>query len=128
MLTFCVSSRANTYLPNALSNISFNNYQAVVLGKMIKKEVKKINTYYITEYRLKAKEWFFKKPDIKETKFITIKILGAELSDKGIVIKASTSPSFVPMDKEAIFLLENTKSKQKNVYTIGKDGIIYNEI
>ena len=53
-----------------------------------------------------------------------IKILGAELPEKGIVIKASTSPAYVPIKKDAIFLLENTKKKEKNVFTLSKNGII----
>ena len=99
-------------------------YEAVVQGTVIKKEVKKIGRVYITEYKLKTKKSLFKKPDVKEEKYLTIKVLGAELPEKGIIIKASTSPDYVPYKKEAVFLLEKTKSKNKNVYTIAKDGVI----
>ena len=99
-------------------------YEAVVKGEIIKKEIKKIDRIYVTEYKLKTKKWLFKKHDIKEEKYLTIKVLGAELPKKGIVIKASTSPDYVPYKKEAVFLLEKTKSKNKNVYTITKGGVI----
>ena len=104
-----------------------NNYEAVVLGKITNKKIKKIGGFYITEYKLKTKKWLFKKTNIKEAEFLTIKILGADLREKGIVIKASTSPDYIPMNKEAVFLLENTKKKQKNVFTLQKNGIIYVE-
>lgn len=99
-------------------------YEAIVQGKIVKKEVKKIDRIYITEYKLKIKKWLFKKPDVEKSKYVTIKILGAELPEKGIVIKASTSPGYIPYKKEAVFLLEKTKGKNKNVYTITKDGVI----
>ena len=106
---------------------TFNNYQAVVLGKVTKKEVKEVGNLYLTEYKIKTKKWLFKKPEVKEKKVITINVLGAELSEKGLVIRASTSPDFIPMKKDVIFLLEKTKLKQNDVFTISKNGIIYDQ-
>jgi len=103
-------------------------YEAIVLGTMIKKKVKKSGNFYITEYKLKTKKWLFKNPLVKKSKYLTIKVLGAELPEKGIVIKASTTPNYIPMNKEAIFCLEKTKSKKDNVYTITKGGIISKKI
>ncbi|MBI3589977.1 MAG: hypothetical protein HY094_01195 [Candidatus Melainabacteria bacterium] len=103
------------------------DYQAIVLGKIIKKEVKVVNNTYLTEYKLKTKKWFFKKDAIKKTKFITIKVLGADLPEKGIVIKASTTPDYIPVGKEAIFFLEQNKLRQPNIFTLSKNGVIYND-
>lgn len=115
------------FIPTAYATLDFEykNYQAVVLGKITDKKVKKSNHVYLTEYSLKPKKWLFKKPDVKITKNIKIKVLGAELPEAGIVIKSSTSPSYIPMNKEAIFLLEQNKLKQKDVFTLSKNGVIY---
>ena len=106
------------------NNLERKNYQAVVLGKITESRVKKLRNYYITEYKLKPKQWLFKDPSVKKSDYITIKVLGAELPRKGIVIKASTSPDYIPIKKDAIFLLENTKKKEKNMFTLSKNGII----
>ncbi len=100
------------------------NYQAIVLGKITKSKIKKIGTYYITEYKLKPKEWLFTNPSVKKSNYLTIKILGAEFPEKGIVIKASTTPDYIPIKKDAIFFLENTKRKANNIFTISKNGIL----
>lgn len=107
-----------------LGNISTKNYQAIVLGKVIKKQIKKSDNFYITEYKLKTKKWLFKKPEIKQAKYLTIKILGGEVPEKGIVIKVSTAPNYIPFKKEAIFLLENNKVKQKDTFTLSKEGVL----
>ena len=99
-------------------------YQAIVLGKITESKVKNVGNYYITEYRLKPKKWLFKNPSVKKSNYLTIKILGAELREKGIVIKASTAPDYVPIKKDTIFLLENTKRKENNIFTISKNGIL----
>lgn len=101
------------------------NYQAVVLGKVLKKEVKKSEHLYITEYKVKTKKWLFKKPEIKEKKILTISILGAELPEQGLVIKASSSPDFIPIKKDVIFLLEKTRSDKNDIFTVSKNGIIF---
>ena len=113
---------------NTLSNTWVEKYQAIVLGKMVKKQIKKSGNSYITEYKLKTRRWLFKKPNIEKHKYLTIKVLGADLPEAGITIKASCSPDYIPMKKEAIFLLEHNKLKQKNVFTLSKDGVIYKEI
>ena len=102
-----------------------NHYMAIVSGKISKKEVKKSGNYYYTEYKLKPEKWLFKKPEIKQTKNLTVKILGADLPKKGLVIKASCAPDFVPFKEKAIFFLEETARKEKDVFTISKNGIIY---
>lgn len=118
MLCFCTSANANT----------FKDYQAIVLGKITNKKVKKVGNTYITEYKLKTKKWLFKNLNVKETKYITIKVLGAELPKKGIVIKASTTPSYIPIKKEAIFILKQNKLKEKDIFTLSRDGVIYKEL
>lgn len=112
---------------SAFSIQYYKKYEAVVEGKITNKKVKKINNYYITEYKLKPKKWIYKKPEVKKTNSLTIRILGAELPEKGIVIKSSVAPYYVPINKEATFLLEKTKSKQKNVFTLTNNGIIFKE-
>ena len=109
-------------------SLSANNYEAVILGKVVKKEVKNSKHVYLTEYKINVKKWLFKKEGIKEKKNITISVLGAELPEKGLVIKASTSPDFIPLNKQAIFLLEKTKLNQSDIFTVSKGGIILKEI
>lgn len=113
-----------TSLSSPINNLS-KNYQAIVLGKITKQKVKKSGKTYITEYKLKVKKWLYKQSKVKQTKYLTIKVLGAELPEKGIVIKASTTPNFIPINKDAIFLLERNKLKQNDVFTLSKNGVIY---
>ncbi|GEM_PF-4514812 len=103
------------------------NYQAIVLGEIIKKEVKKTNGYWITEYKLKIKKWFYKIPDIEKSKYVTLKILGADFPERGIVIKSSVSPNYIPVKQDAIFLLEENIRKQKNVFSLSNNGVIYGQ-
>lgn len=103
------------------------NYEAIVIGKMTKKKIKKIGNFYYTEYKLKTKNWIYKAPEIKDNKYVTVNILGANLKKKGLLVKASTSPDYIPIKEEAIFFLFNTKKKQKNIYTIPKGGVIFGE-
>jgi len=110
-----------------LTSHTSKKYEAIVEGKITSKKVKKISGYYVTEYKLKPSKWIHKKENIEKEKSITIRILGAELPEKGIVIKASTSPDFIPLNKEAIFFLEKTKKKQKNIFTVSSDGVIYRD-
>ena len=65
------------------------NYQAIVLGEIIKKETEKIGNFWITKYKLKTRKWFYKNSKTEKSKYITIKILGADLPERGIVIKSS---------------------------------------
>ena len=118
---FIIESSYNSY---AFS--SFKNYQGIVLGKIIKTEITREDNFYITKYKLKVKKWLYKNPSIEKSKYLTVKILGAELAEKGIVIKASTSPDFISTNKDAIFFLESTKNKN-NIFTISRGGIIYKE-
>ena len=104
---------------------SLASYQAIVLGKVTNYQIKKIGDFYITEYKLTPKKWIYKNCAVQEKKHLTVKILGAELPKKGLVIKSSTAPNFIPINKEAIFLLVNTKKKESNVFTLLPDGIIY---
>ena len=114
----------NSYAASIQTN---TNYQAVVLGEIIKKKVKKSSNLYYTEYKLKTKKWLYKNSGLKQSKHLTIRTLGAELPEKGLVIKASTSPDFIPIKKDAIFLLEDTKRKQKGIYTLSKNGILHKD-
>ena len=100
-------------------------YEAIVSGKLTKSKVLKSGNLYFTEYKLKTTSWLFKRPYIKEKIYIKIKILGADLQKKGMVIKASISPENIVLNKEAVFLLN--KTRKQNVYTIPKEGIIYKE-
>ena len=107
-----------------LNDSERKKYQAIVLGKITESKVKHLGNYYITEYKLKPKEWLFKDSSVKRSNYLTIKILGAELPEKGIVIKASTTPDYIPIKKDAIFLLEDTKKKEKDVFTVSKNGVL----
>lgn len=104
---------------------SEKNYEAIVLGKIISKKIKKKDNYYFTEYKLKPKEWFFKKENVEKSKLIIVRILGADFPKQGIVIKSSTAPDYVPIKKDAVFFLEKTRVNHKNIFTITNDGIIY---
>lgn len=103
---------------------NYKNYQAVVLGEMVDKKIKKAGNYYLTEYKLKTKKWLFKQANIKEANYLKIKVLGAEFPNRGIVIKSSAAPDYIPMNSDAIFLLENNKKPKKNTFTIPKNGVI----
>ncbi|MBI1858657.1 MAG: hypothetical protein HYR97_06060 [Candidatus Melainabacteria bacterium] len=72
------------------------------------------------------KKWIYKKSSVKKSNLLTIRIPGGELPKKGIVIKASTSPSYIPLKQDAVFFLEGTTTKQSDIFTITKDGIITN--
>ncbi len=109
---------------NKKSNV---NYQAIVFGKITNHKIKKVGNFYITEYKLIPQKWIYKNHSIQEKKYLTLKILGADLPEKGIVIKSSAAPNFIPVNREAIFLLVNTKKKENNVFTLLPDGIIYGE-
>ena len=114
-----------TLLINIMSSTRVSAYEAIVSGKLTKSKVLKSGNLYLTEYKLKTTNWLFKQPSIKEKKIIKIKILGADLKKKGMVIKASISPDNIVLNKEAVFLLN--KTKKHNIYTIPKEGIIYKE-
>lgn len=111
----------------AESQITISRYKAIVLGEMKNKKIKKSGGYYYTEYKLKPKNWLFRNPSVKASKNIKIKIFGADLKNKGLVIKSSSSPDYVPMNEEAIFFLEGTARREKDAFTITKGGIIYGE-
>ena len=112
-----------TLLINIISSARVSAYEAIVSGKLTKSKVLKSGNLYLTEYKLKTTSWLFKQPSIKEKKYIKIKILGADLEKKGMVIKASISPDNIVLNKDAVFLLN--KTKEENIYTIPKEGIIY---
>ena len=115
---FCYQISAKT-----LDDLDGKKYEAIVLGKIIHEKVIKINNYYLTEYKLKVNKWIYKKPYIKKKKIVKIRILGANLPKKGIIIKASTSPDSITLKKEAVFYLEKTNTKHNNVFTLSKEGI-----
>lgn len=102
----------------------YKKYQAIVVGKITRGKITKSGNLYITEYKLKTKKWLFKKANVKTTKYITLKVLGADLKKEGIIIKASTTPDHIPINKEAVFFLEQNKLKEDNVFTVSKGGII----
>ena len=112
-------------LINIMSSARVSAYEAIVSGKLTKPKVLKSGNLYLTEYKLKTTSWLFKQPSIKEKKIIKIKILGADLEKKGMVIKSSISPDNIVLNKEAVFLLN--KTKKENIYTIPKEGIVYKE-
>lgn len=121
LVVFIISSSLLSFANN--TNPS-KKYTAIIVGRAVKKKIKKVNSFYFTEYELQAKKWIYKNDPSQETANIKVKILGAELPQKGIVITSSISPGNIPMDKDMIFLLENTKKKQKNVYTVTEGGVL----
>ena len=108
------------------ANIKVNKYEAIVKGRILKKKVKKENNYYFTEYKLKPTKWLYSKPELKKQKYLTLQIFGASLPKKGIIITSSVSPQYVPINQEALFLLEKTAKNEKDIFTLSKDGIILN--
>ncbi|MBI3309358.1 MAG: hypothetical protein HYZ79_08310 [Candidatus Melainabacteria bacterium] len=127
LLTICyliLASRLNAFCTSP--NNSFEKYKAVVIGQLVKKAVKEKKGFYYTEYKLLPKKWIYKKSSVKKSNLLTIRIPGGELPKKGIVIKASTSPSYIPLKQDAVFFLEGTTTKQSDIFTITKDGIITN--
>ncbi|GEM_PF-4403715 len=123
LLLILINSRASTALANSLHE-DLKNKEAIVLGKITKKQIIKLNNYYITEYKLKIKNWIYKKPYIANSKTVTLRVLGADLPDKGITIKASTSPDHVPFNTDTIFILNKTKQKYKDIFTLSKNSIL----
>ncbi len=123
LIVFCFSS--SPALSKTNNSFEKKKYQAIILGKITDSKIKKEGNFYVTEYNLIPHKWFFKSPKVKKSKLITIKILGAELPEKGIIIKASTSPLHVPIDQEAVFLLEGTRENE--ILTISRNGIISKE-
>lgn len=99
--------------------------KAIVLGKIVSEKIKNNDNYYITEYKLKTKKWLFKANDVKERKYVKLKVLGASLPKKGIVIKSSCAPDYIPIKQDAIFILKQNKLKQKNVFTLSRESIIH---
>lgn len=127
VLTFILFSNslyANASQINIDSKYLQKKYEAIVSGKIIQKKVKRNKGFYFTEYKLKTNNWIYKKPHIKESKYLTIKILGADLPKKGLIIKSSVAPDYIPINKTATFLLEKEKLAQKNTYTLSKGGVI----
>jgi hypothetical protein len=121
----------NPYEATAVVSNSYEGFkdrEAIVLGKITKKQVLKLNNYYVTEYKLKIKKWIYKKPYIENKKTVTLRILGADLPDKGITIKASTSPDYIPLNTDAIFVLHKTKLNQNNIFTLSRNSIIRRNI
>lgn len=123
LIFILINSCTATVLANSLHK-NLKNKEAIVLGKITKKQIIKLNNYYITEYKLKIKKWIYKKPYIANSKTVTIRVLGADLPDKGITIKASTSPDYVPFNTDTIFILNKTKQKYKDIFTLSRNSIL----
>ena len=115
----------NISFANILENRNVKKYPGIILGKVVNKKVVKSNGYYLTEYKVKVLNWLYFQKNIEKAKNITIKILGADLSEKGIAMKVSTAPSYIPYKKDAIFFLEYNKLRRKNVYTLSTDGVVF---
>jgi hypothetical protein len=110
--------------PNNLTNLNNRNYEAIVLGNLIKKKVFKRGDFYLTQYKFKPKKWFYKKEKVAQKKYLKINVFGADLEKEGLLIKASTTPDHMPLNEDVILFLEETMSKKKNLFTISRDGII----
>ncbi len=120
----------NIYTPTFaynLTNLNNDNYEAVVLGTLIKKKVFKENNFYLTQYTFKTKTWISKKENLKERKTLKVNVLGADLEKKGLLIKTSETPNHIPLNEDVILFLEKTKSNKKHTYAIRKNGILYGE-
>lgn len=118
------SSFLKTY-PKNLTNLNNSNYEAVVLGNLIKKKVIKKGNYYLTQYKFKPKKWLYKKRRVKKKKYLKVIVFGADLEKEGLLIKASTTPDYMPLNEDVVLFLEETMAKKKNLFTISKDGIVY---
>ena len=126
---YWIINPTNKIFANDLTISSFKNldkkYQAVVTGKIVNKKVKQKEGHYYTEYKLKVKDWIYKKDAVKKTDKITIRIYGAELKKQGVAISYSLTPSYIPFKEESIFFLELTSANHPDIFTITKNGIIY---
>lgn len=131
LLIFCIFIPLLSYakVPKAIKSYEphCSNCEAILLGRITNEKILLSRNSYLTEYKLKPKKWLFKKPYIKETKYVKLKVLGAVLPEKGIVIKSSCSPDYIPIKNDAIFILKKNKLKQKDTFTLGKNSIIYLE-
>ncbi len=125
ILTFLNCDFNHSSLASVISGRNIEKYPGIVLGRILEKKIVKSGVYYLTEYKLKVKEWLYTKDNIEKVEYITIKILGAEFPEKGIVMRASTAPRYIPIKKEALFFLEYNKVRKKNIYTLSNDGVIY---
>lgn len=123
---FLDSSYLNTY-SKSLTNLNNKNYEAIVLGNLIEKKILKRGNFYLTQYKFKPEKWIYKKEGMKKEKYLKVNVFGADLEKEGLLIKASTTPDYMPLNEDVILFLENTLAKKKNLFTISKDGIIYGE-
>lgn len=120
------SSFLNSY-SKPLTNLNNGNYEAIVLGNLIKKKILKRGNFYLTQYKFKPEKWIYKKEGVKKEKYLKVNVFGADLEKEGLLIKASTTPDYMPLNEDVILFLENTLANKKNLFTISKDGIIYGE-
>lgn len=123
---FLDSSYLKTY-SKSLTNLNNKNYEAIVLGNLIEKKILKRGNFYLTQYKFKPEKWIYKKEGMKKEKYLKVNVFGADLEKEGLLIKASTTPDYMPLNEDVILFLENTLAKKKNLFTISKDGIIYGE-
>ena len=123
---FFESSFLNSY-SKSLTNLNNGNYEAIVLGNLIKKKIIKRGNFYLTQYKFKPEKWIYKKEGVKKEKYLKINVFGADLEKEGLLIKTSITPDYMPLDEDVILFLENTLANKKNLFTISKNGIIYGE-
>lgn len=119
-------SNLSTY-SKTLTNLNNGNYKAIVFGNLIKKKVFKSGNFYLTQYKFKPKKWLYKMEGVKEEKYLKVNVIGADLEKEGLLIKASTTPDYMPLNEDVILFLEETLSKKKNLFTVSRNGIIYGE-
>ncbi len=127
LLAFCSQDTQAVLTTDILTIKTKKIYKGIVSGQIIKKEIKKSDNSWLTEYKLKVNKWFYKAPEINKSKYITLKILGAELPERGLVIKSSIAPAYIPIKEDAIFLLEENIRKQENVFSLSNNGVIYGD-
>lgn len=127
LITLLFKSSFLSAFSNPITNLNNENYQAIVLGNLVKKKVFKRGKFYLTQYKFKPEKWIYKKEGVKKKKYLKVNVFGADLEKEGLLIKASTTPDYMPLNEDVILFLENTMAKKKNLYTISKDGIIYGD-
>lgn len=127
LITLFFESTFLASYPNILTNRNNSKYDAIVLGSLIKKKVFKSGNFYLTQYKFKPEKWIYKKEEVKKKKYLKVNVFGADLEKEGLLIKASTTPDYIPMNEDVVLFLEKTLAKKKNLYTISKDGIVYGD-
>ncbi len=100
-----------------------HRYEAVVIGDITKKKIKKKGNYYFTEYTLRPKSILYKNKGFKEKNKIILRVYGGKEGNEKTELTYNLSPGEISLDKPAAFFLQKTVSK--DIFTVTKNGYYY---